>query len=55
GAFHAVGLSELAFRMATIGAFRGAYHPAKPVVLEPIMNVEVITPAEFLVTGRELV
>ncbi|KAK0201231.1 P-loop containing nucleoside triphosphate hydrolase protein [Desarmillaria ectypa] len=47
GAFHAVDSSELAFRLATVGAFREAYHPAKPVVLEPIMNVEVISPAEF--------
>ncbi|KAK0449052.1 elongation factor G mitochondrial [Desarmillaria tabescens] len=47
GAFHAVDSSELAFRLATVGAFREAYGPAKPVVLEPIMNVEVISPAEF--------
>ncbi|KAG7441953.1 translation elongation factor G [Guyanagaster necrorhizus] len=47
GAFHAVDSSELAFRLATVGAFREAYHPAKPVVLEPIMNVEVVSPAEF--------
>ncbi|KAK0431789.1 elongation factor G mitochondrial [Armillaria borealis] len=47
GAFHAVDSSELAFRLATVGAFREVYNVAKPVVLEPIMNVEVISPAEF--------
>jgi len=47
GAFHAVDSSELAFRLATIGAFREAFKLAKPVILEPIMNVEVVAPAEF--------
>ncbi|CAA7264587.1 unnamed protein product [Cyclocybe aegerita] len=47
GAFHAVDSSELAFRLATIGAFREVYRNAKPVILEPIMNVEVVAPGEF--------
>ena len=47
GAFHAVDSSELAFRLATIGAFREAYKLAQPVILEPIMTVEVVAPAEF--------
>ena len=47
GAFHAVDSSELAFRLATIGAFREIYRNAKPVILEPIMNVEVVAPGEF--------
>jgi len=47
GAFHAVDSSELAFRLATIGAFREVYRAAKPVILEPIMNVEVVAPGEF--------
>ncbi|KAG5335867.1 Elongation factor G, mitochondrial [Termitomyces sp. Mn162] len=47
GAFHAVDSSELAFRLATIGAFREAYRTARPVILEPIMTVEVIAPVEF--------
>jgi len=47
GASHAVDSSELAFRLAAIGAFREAYHKAKPVILEPIMTVEVVAPVEF--------
>lgn len=47
GAFHAVDSSELAFRNATIGAFREAYKNTKPVILEPIMTVEVVAPSEF--------
>ena len=47
GAFHTVDSSELAFRLAMIGAFREIYRNAKPVILEPIMNVEVVAPGEF--------
>ena len=47
GAFHAVDSSELAFRLATIGAFREVYRAARPVVLEPIMTVEVVAPVDF--------
>lgn len=47
GAYHQVDSSELAFRMATIYAFREAYRAAKPIILEPIMNVEVVAPSEF--------
>lgn len=47
GGFHIVDSSELAFRLCTIGAFREAYKLAKAVILEPIMNVEVVTPSEF--------
>ncbi|KAL9708766.1 Elongation factor G, mitochondrial [Leucoagaricus gongylophorus] len=47
GAFHAVDSSELAFRLATIGAYREAYKKACAVILEPIMTVEVVAPSEF--------
>ncbi|CAG8570238.1 1225_t:CDS:10 [Ambispora gerdemannii] len=47
GAFHAVDSSELAFRLAAQYAFREAFQKAKPVILEPIMNVEVTAPIEF--------
>ncbi|KAJ3488589.1 hypothetical protein NLI96_g2718 [Meripilus lineatus] len=47
GAFHAVDSSELAFRLAVIGAYREAYSKTRPVILEPIMTVEVVAPAEF--------
>ncbi|KAF8814590.1 translation elongation factor G [Phlegmacium glaucopus] len=47
GAFHAVDSSELAFRLATIGAFREVYRAARPVILEPIMTVEVVAPVDF--------
>lgn len=47
GGFHMVDSSELAFRIATIGAFREAYKAAKPTILEPIMTVEVVAPGEY--------
>ncbi|EIM84999.1 elongation factor G mitochondrial [Stereum hirsutum FP-91666 SS1] len=47
GAFHVVDSSELAFRLCAIAAFREAYKGAKPIILEPIMTVEVVAPAEF--------
>jgi len=40
--------SELAFTMATSNAIRNAIESADPVLLEPIMEVEVVTPNEFL-------
>ncbi|CAE6490703.1 unnamed protein product [Rhizoctonia solani] len=47
GAYHQVDSSELAFRLAAIGAFKEAYHRAQPVIMEPIMTVEVVAPIEF--------
>ncbi len=47
GQHHAVDSSELAFRLAAIGAFKEAFNKAGPVVLEPIMSVEIIAPVEF--------
>jgi elongation factor G len=47
GAAHAVDSSDLAFQLAARSAFREAYAKAKPVVLEPIMRVEIEGPSEF--------
>ena len=47
GASHAVDSSELAFRICTISAIRENYAATRPVILEPIMTVEVVAPAEF--------
>ncbi|KAF8839992.1 translation elongation factor G [Paxillus ammoniavirescens] len=47
GSYHIVDSSELAFRIATIAAFREIYAQTKPIILEPIMTVEVVAPGEF--------
>jgi elongation factor G len=47
GGFHPVDSSDMAFKLAARQAFREAYHKAKPVILEPVMKVEVETPEEF--------
>lgn len=47
GQTHMVDSSELAFRLATYGAFKQAFMAAKPVIMEPIMAVEVTAPLEF--------
>jgi elongation factor G len=47
GASHSVDSSEMAFIAAARGAFREGYLRSKPVILEPIMKVDVETPAEF--------
>uniref|UniRef100_A0A453S9N3 Elongation factor G, mitochondrial n=1 Tax=Aegilops tauschii subsp. strangulata TaxID=200361 RepID=A0A453S9N3_AEGTS len=53
GASHQVDSSELAFKLAAIYAFRQCYTAAKPVILEPVMKVELKFPTEFqgTVTG----
>ena len=48
GSFHAVDSSEMAFKIAGSMAFKAAAHKAGPVILEPIMAVEVVTPEEYL-------
>ncbi len=48
GSYHDVDSSELAFKMAGIFAFKDACQKAKPVLLEPIMKVEVTTPEEYM-------
>ena len=53
GSFHDVDSSESAFKIAASMALQEAAKGAKPVLLEPIMKVEVVTPDQFLgdVTG----
>ena len=47
GTFHEVDSSELAFKMAGIFAFKEAAKKAAPILLEPVMKVEVTTPDEY--------
>ncbi|OIP74765.1 MAG: translation elongation factor G [Parcubacteria group bacterium CG2_30_36_18] len=47
GSFHEVDSSEFAFKIAGSAAFQEAAKRAKPVLLEPIMKLEVICPSEF--------
>jgi elongation factor G len=53
GSYHDVDSSEIAFKIAASMAFQEAAQKAKPVILEPIMKVEVIVPEQFMgdVTG----
>lgn len=46
GSYHDVDSSELAFKIAASMAFKDAMSKASPVILEPIMKVEVLTPEE---------
>ena len=48
GSYHEVDSSELAFKIAASMAFRDGCSKASPVVLEPIMKVEVVTPEEYM-------
>ncbi|WP_433477575.1 elongation factor G [Spirillospora sp. CA-142024] len=48
GDFHPIDSSELAFKIAGSLAFREAVRRASPVLLEPVMTVEVTTPEEYL-------
>ncbi|MDQ8187229.1 elongation factor G [Pelagicoccus sp. SDUM812002] len=47
GSFHEVDSSETSFKMAGIFALKEAMKEASPVLLEPVMKVEVVTPNEF--------
>jgi elongation factor G len=47
GSFHEVDSNELAFRMAGIFAMKDAFKKANPILLEPVMKVEVATPDEY--------
>jgi len=48
GSYHDVDSSEMAFKIAASMAFKEACRKAKPVLLEPIMAVEVVTPDEYM-------
>ena len=48
GSFHQVDSSEMAFRIAGSIAAKSALRRARPVLLEPVMLLEVVTPGEFL-------
>jgi elongation factor G len=48
GQYHDVDSSEMAFKVAGQMAFRKAAEMAKPVLMEPIMSVEVVTPEEYM-------
>jgi elongation factor G len=48
GAYHDVDSSVMAFEIAARAAFREGMEKGKPALLEPIMNVEVVTPEEYM-------
>lgn len=48
GSYHEVDSSEMAFKIAGSMGFKEAAKKAKPTILEPIMNVEVVTPEEYM-------
>jgi elongation factor G len=48
GKYHDVDSSEMAFKIAGIQAFKAAVRKASPVLLEPIMDVEVVTPEDYM-------
>jgi elongation factor G len=54
GTFHNVDSSEAAFKIAASKAFHLAFNDAKPVLLEPVVNIEVTIPSEFMgeITGN---
>ena len=48
GSFHEVDSSEMSFKIAASMAFKDAFRKANPQILEPIMDVEVVTPEDFM-------
>jgi elongation factor G len=48
GSYHDVDSSEIAFKIAGSMAFREAMTKASPVILEPVMSLEVVTPEDFM-------
>jgi len=47
GSYHDVDSSEMAFKLASSMAFKEGFRKAKPVLLEPIMKVEIVTPSDY--------
>ncbi|MFA5838829.1 MAG: elongation factor G [Candidatus Paceibacterota bacterium] len=54
GSYHDVDSSEIAFKIAASQAFQDATKRAKPVILEPVMKLEIVTPDKFMgdITGN---
>lgn len=54
GSYHEVDSSEMAFKIAGSMAFKGAVRTASPVLLEPVMKVEIVSPEEYMgsITGN---
>jgi elongation factor G len=48
GSYHDVDSDEISFRMASIFGFKDGFRKARPVILEPIMKVEVVTPEDYM-------
>jgi len=48
GSFHEVDSSEMAFKIAAMNGFREGVKKAKPILLEPIMELEIVTPEEYM-------
>jgi elongation factor G len=48
GSYHDVDSSEMAFKVAGSMALKSAAQKASPVLLEPVMSVEVVTPEDFI-------
>jgi elongation factor G len=48
GSYHDVDSSEMAFKIAASMAFKNASRKAGPVLLEPVMDIEVVTPEEYM-------
>ena len=48
GSFHPVDSDQLSFEIAARLALRNAYRKCKPILLEPIMDLEVVTPEEYM-------
>jgi elongation factor G len=48
GSYHEVDSSEMAFKIAGSMGFKEGFHRANPVLLEPMMKVEIVTPEDYL-------